>query len=296
MSSVGEEFIAYSETNQGQYNPLIAIAKYDGTLTYRDVTKDDLARLLDNEIVQGCWIFRKTMNATGSWVKRFAVLRGKFIFFFHSPQNNNPIAMLPLEQCKVILPENNAKSFDENISFRANDGYEFELQHTTRPTIRLYVLSDLERVEWTNSIRHRVISTLYDCNDNYHVLKLLPPTSSIHITASKLMLAPPAFSLIEAQNMIAALSSDSQTLPPPPPPVTTVRDSSSFLPPPPPSGGLNSISHVEDWEMKAMENNSEFNIPPPPTEPYDPLLIGLSEEESKQILETMEIENNVRIK
>jgi hypothetical protein len=186
VSIVGEEYLCYCESNTGQYSPLISISKYDGTLGFRDMIKDDLTRIVDPEIFPGGWLFRRTMSSTGSWVKRFTILRGNFLFLFHNPQNEKPIGIIPLEGCKLIVPENEEKSFEEGRSFKANDGYEFDIRHGSRPTVRLYALSALERSEWVTVCKRRVDIPIVDCGNNSDLIKLLPPKTNITITTTKL--------------------------------------------------------------------------------------------------------------
>lgn len=159
LSVIGEEYVSYSEGTKGQYTPLIAISKYDGTLSYREIVREDLLRVPDDKLAPGGWLFRKTQNTSSSWVKRFALVRGDFLFFFHSPQNEKPIALVPLQDCNVVVPENREKSFDDSRSFRANEGFEFDIRHTTLSTVRLYALSEHERTEWVASIRERITSS-----------------------------------------------------------------------------------------------------------------------------------------
>jgi len=156
LSVVGEEFIAYSESVKGQYAPLVAIQKYDGTIMFREVIKEDLLRISDELVVPGGWVFRKSQSTSSSWVKRFALIRGGFLFFFHSPQNEKPIAVVPLEDCVVNAPEGHHKTFDEMRTYKANEGFEFELRHQSRPTVRLYTTSELERTEWMTSLQEHV--------------------------------------------------------------------------------------------------------------------------------------------
>lgn len=185
MISLGDEYLCYSESNTGQYAPMICSQKLDGTLSFRDMTKDDLPRIIDNETLPGGWLFRKTMNAAGTWIKRFTVIRGPLLFLFHNPQNNKPTAVIPLDNCKIFVPDNLEKTFDVQRNFRANDGYEFDIRHTSRPTIRLYALSELERSEWVGIMMRRasfpfnqgVITTL---------TKLLPARNNITMTDVKL--------------------------------------------------------------------------------------------------------------
>jgi hypothetical protein len=156
LSVVGEEYIAYSESVKGQYTPMVAIQRYDGTLTYREIVKEDLLRIRDDQTLPGGWIFRKSQNTASSWVKRFALLRGSFLFFFHSPQNEKPIAVVPLEDCTVVAPDMGHKTFDEMRSYKANEGFEFDIRHNARSTVRLYTLSDRESLDWIASCNARI--------------------------------------------------------------------------------------------------------------------------------------------
>jgi hypothetical protein len=156
LSVVGEEYVAYSESVKGQFSPLVAIQKYDGTIAYRELVKEDLLRIHDDLVVPGGWVFRKSFNTSSSWVKRFALVRGSFMYFFHSPQNEKPIAVVPLEDCRVTAPEQAHKTFDEMRTYKANEGYEFEIQHNSRPTVRLYCVGETERLDWLASLREHV--------------------------------------------------------------------------------------------------------------------------------------------
>lgn len=156
LSVVGEEYIAYSESVKGQYTPMVAIQRYDGTLTYREIVKEDLVRIKDEQTVPGGWIFRKSQNTASSWVRRFALIRGSFMFFFHSPQNEKPIAVVPLEDCTVVAPDMGHKTFDEMRSYKANEGFEFDIRHNSRSTVRLYTVSEQERLDWIATCRARI--------------------------------------------------------------------------------------------------------------------------------------------
>lgn len=296
MSVVGEEFLAYSESSTGHYTPLVAVAKYDGSINFRDVVKEDLTRINDTEVLPGSWIFRKTLGSAGSWVKRFAILRGAYIFLFHSPQNDKPIAIIPLDGCKIVVPENNEKTFEETRVYKANDGYEFDVRHNLRPTARLYALSALERNEWVQSCKQRCSYISLDLSSSEHIAKLLPPGGNIVLTNTKLSglslatnngntstpaspthyanpHAPPRFSEYEPSEVNSVLSfSTAYTtatnnnqrgggLPPPPPPTSAPpqhSDHSVYGSPPPPPPPMMSYNNP------AANNNYQYP-PPPPT-------------------------------
>jgi hypothetical protein len=156
LSVVGEEYIAYCESVKGQYTPMVAIQRYDGTLTYREIVKEDLLRINDDQTVPGGWVFRKSQSTASSWVKRFALVRGAFMFFFHSPQNEKPIAVVPLDGCKLVAPDMGQKTFDEMRTYKANEGFEFDIRHNSRSTVRLYTLSEQERLDWIATCNARI--------------------------------------------------------------------------------------------------------------------------------------------
>ncbi|RYY70587.1 hypothetical protein EON63_22440, partial [archaeon] len=177
---VGEEFLCYGESStSGHYTPLIGILKYDSSVSFRDVVKEDLARITDDTVFPGSWLFRQTVISTGSWVKRFCILRGDFIFLFHSPTNAKPISLIPLLGAKIVVPDIGDKTFDEQRHFKANEGYEFDIRHTTRPTVRLYCLSHEEREDWVKECKKRVYATnnLFDSNEK--LSSALPEHSNI---------------------------------------------------------------------------------------------------------------------
>lgn len=190
-SSIGEEFVSYNEstTIKGQYSPLIATSKYDGSYTFREIVKGDLVKIPDDNSPPGGWLFRKSQNTSSSWVKRFGFLRGDFLFLFHSPQNEKPIALIPLDDCDIVLPENNERCFDSTKPFHVNDGYEFDIKHYNRPTIRLQALSDQERKEWFIYIlEHINITKLKKKSGNWRNSHLVyNERGNITITGTKLI-------------------------------------------------------------------------------------------------------------
>lgn len=148
--------MAYSETIKGQFSPLVAVRQYDGSTSYRDLTREDLLRVADDQASPGGWLFKKTQNAASSWIKRYALLRGDYLFFFHSPQNDKPIGVVVVAGSKVVTPDNGGSSFEElTRSYRANEGYEFDITHPSRPTVRLQALSEQERHQWVVAVAAR---------------------------------------------------------------------------------------------------------------------------------------------
>lgn len=184
VSLIGEEYVSFSESIKGQYSPLVAISKYDGTVAYREMLRDDILRIEDSSPVPGGYLFRKAQNASTTWVKRFAVVRADLMFFFHSPQNEKPIALLPLNECKIVTPDNNVKSFEEQRVFRANEGFEFDIVHNSRPTVRVYALTESERTEWIRICRNR--SSLSDGLQQKKFALQSGANSNVFVTSTRL--------------------------------------------------------------------------------------------------------------
>ena len=113
-------------------------------------------------------------------MKRFGLIRNEFLFFFHNPSNDKPIGLIPLKGTQVYTPPNGDNSFETTRqgynatqgthslthtlarslahSFThslthslTHPGFEFEVSHSERDTLRLYALSEEERVEWVRA-------------------------------------------------------------------------------------------------------------------------------------------------
>ena len=50
---IGEEYVAYTNSATSQFSPLIAVCKYDGTTTIRDMVREDISRINDDNPVRG---------------------------------------------------------------------------------------------------------------------------------------------------------------------------------------------------------------------------------------------------
>lgn len=79
-------------------------------------------------------------------------------------------------------------SFEDNRYFKANEGFEFEIRHPSRPTIRLYALSELERQEWVQGVSKRVNFSPNPSDEMKHktMNDLLPENSNVTITSVRL--------------------------------------------------------------------------------------------------------------
>jgi hypothetical protein len=204
-----EEYLSYSMSPQGQLFPVVSIVNPLSPLNenkpvYRDLGREDLLRIPDDNNIPGGWLYKRgtstSSNSTlNAWTRRFAILRGSYLFFFHNPQSDKPLFIIPLSGCDIVLPPNDAKTFDDTAQrrvFKANDGYEFEIRakNDKYPPIRLYSLFEQERDEWVSSIQDRC----FDYDDIAHEINSLndddgrisegaPAGGMVFITKTKLL-------------------------------------------------------------------------------------------------------------
>lgn len=159
-----DEFVGYSDSSTGFLIPLIAIRCSDGATSFRDMTREDVSLIDDPYATPGGWLFKRNSPTgnninTVSWARRFAILRGSFLFYFRSPQNERPIGVVPLANCEIVVPGKTQKSFvDKNASRSLNEkdsgGFEFEIRPfvveggVNGAPVRLYVQSLEERDLW----------------------------------------------------------------------------------------------------------------------------------------------------
>eukprot|EP01035_Chromulina_nebulosa_P033531 gene33531-44899_t len=165
VSVIGEEFLAFSTTTSGNVPalvPLVALFRYDNdNVEFRDLCKQDIMRIptpSPSSTLVGGWLFRLSQPAesvyNATWVKRFVIIQGELAFFFHSPTHEKPLSMILLSGTSIVVPPNSAARFEEQMSsgntFRANPGFEFDVRHVSRPTIRFCASSGEERLSWTS--------------------------------------------------------------------------------------------------------------------------------------------------
>ena len=168
-----EEFIAYSPGKDSLFAPLIASVSSNGS-EYRQLMRVDIQRILDPKQIPGGWLFKQASGGS-SVVRRFTIIRGGFLFFFHSPLNDRPVALYPLLGCSVTLPSG---SDEEKES---SNGYGFEIHHPNRDTLSLYAVSESERNEWVDVCTNRIAFSQEISNND-----ITEAGSNITITASKL--------------------------------------------------------------------------------------------------------------
>jgi hypothetical protein len=168
-----EEFIAYSPGKDSLFALLIACVSSNGS-EYRQLMRVDIQRILDPKQIPGGWLFKQASGGS-SVVRRFTIIRGGFLFFFHSPLNDRPVALYPLLGCSVTLPSG---SDEEKES---SNGYGFEIHHPNRDTLSLYAVSESERNEWVDVCSNRIAFSQEISNND-----ITEAGSNITITASKL--------------------------------------------------------------------------------------------------------------
>ena len=164
-----EEFIAYSPSNKDDlYAPLVAVISSDDGSSYRQLMRSDVQRILDPKQVPGGWLFKKAIGSS-SVVRRFTIIRGGFLFFFHSPLNDRPVAMYPLLGCTISL-----SGSDEEKESTNSNGFGFEIHHPERNILSLYAVSENERDEWINVC-------FYSGHPQHFVSRHFPTVTSVNI-------------------------------------------------------------------------------------------------------------------
>ena len=155
------EFLAYYESNVGHYMPVVATEQVGKEgIEYRDFTREDVESIPDAGFNSGTdalggWLYKKGQGIRASWSKRYMIVRGEYLFYFHGPQNEKPVGVILLENCDVVLPPDGAKSFTAKSFFKSNDGFEFEVVHLTRRAFQCYAATESERSMWAKMISDR---------------------------------------------------------------------------------------------------------------------------------------------
>ena len=97
-----DEFVAYSEVANETLVPLVASVTADRSqITYRDLVKDDIMYIYDDEHLDedpehpmkadplGGWLFKNSSVNKTSFHRRYALLKGGFLFFFMRPRTTS---------------------------------------------------------------------------------------------------------------------------------------------------------------------------------------------------------------
>jgi len=243
------EFVSFTENSNGQYIPLVTVCKNDNIVSYRDLMREDIMRMFDDEKTAAGWMFCKSQNTTESWIKRFALLRADFLFFFHAPQNEKPIFLIPLNDCKILFPENNGKSFEKHRSIKTNEGFEFDITHSSRSTVRLCTLTEYERNEWIEVFINRINSPLNPLYSSYVHKLNNDKNSNIVITSTMLLNTANNFLSPETNKTATHIDAHESLI--------ENKYSNPFLPPLPPS---NSSDEADNSSQNISSNNSSAGL------------------------------------
>jgi hypothetical protein len=230
MAQLVDEYLAYVADVSSGYNiPIVAVVRVDGPITYRDFLREDLSRIPDVFSIPGGWFFKRNANSTNSWTRRFGLLRGKYMFLFHSPLNEKPIAVISLVNTVVNVPADGGKSFNAKAAL-ANEGYEWEIQSVINENevAHIYSLSAGERDQWVAACEERS----HRMEDGKPIQVLLGhkiPTrqgSNVTISATKLEGQSPAAAVMASSQDMSYYNYSNPYYPPPPPPPAGDDDAS----------------------------------------------------------------------
>lgn len=155
-----DDFVAFS----AGFQPLVAACGYNGEIQWQPLMRSDLFLIEDPDEVPGAWLFVKdlqgivngfgTDKSSQSYKRVYAVVRGLFMFFFFNPQED-PTFMIPLLDMDVVIPDRDAKIFDDRMLFKANEGFEFDIQYKGTRLLRVSSQTDKERKEWQLIVNSR---------------------------------------------------------------------------------------------------------------------------------------------
>ena len=197
-----EEFVAYSEVANDTLVPLVATLSADrSTVQYRDLVKNDVMHIIDDEHADhpdgdehpmladplGGWLFKNSGINKTSFHRRYALLKGGFIFFFHGPTNDKPVACIPLIGCKMKMPDEGAKTFEKSkIETRADvSGFEFEILSVTRNPVRMHCATEEERILWVEHCEERIEHSKSISNGGIQTLPKPKKSSASSITTNQ---------------------------------------------------------------------------------------------------------------
>lgn len=110
------------------FAPLVATCSYNGDIEWSKFGRSDLFAIDDDGEVPGGWLFWRDLGVQSPFRRVFAVVRGNFLFLFDNP-NEDPFYMIPINECEIVLPERQAKLFDDRRVFKVNEGFEFDIKH-----------------------------------------------------------------------------------------------------------------------------------------------------------------------
>ena len=255
------EFIAYYESSVGTYMPVIALYRSDGSHEFKDMKKSDLDRLPDTVSedgrILGGWIHRNAgkVGLRDNWQRRFAIIKGPYIFYFQSQKSETPVGVIPLENCEVYTPGGGVRSFNNNQLVRGGKegGYEFEIRHTTRNNFHLSAMNEDERDAWVDMIQDRTGQVNGVAVKNSHKqlapsYKSGPSMQNISVTRSRLEISADDTIYNDGASSSKGMYDEDD--------YSGVSDG-IFAPPPPPTSQQYTSQHGSLFESGADQNSAD---------------------------------------
>ena len=95
-------YVAYTLSGD-RYIPLVAEIDKSGIVNHRELVKSDLDIIRGtDDPLKGGWLMKGT-SVGNSWVRRYAIIRGKFLFYFQSASSDKAQGVVPLEVSLLLL-------------------------------------------------------------------------------------------------------------------------------------------------------------------------------------------------
>lgn len=148
------EYVAYMwMEREKEFWPITATwNKDEALLVPAGMKRDDINRIEDKNLVAGGYMLVSTGNSAVA--RKFAILRGDFLFFFKNEQPNSPTLMLPLKELR------DARECPHNTPTEANPTPPFDLlcefSSGDYSPVRLGFASEMQRAEWQKEISFRL--------------------------------------------------------------------------------------------------------------------------------------------
>ena len=88
--------VAYTLSGD-RFIPLVAEMDKSGVVNHRELLKSDLDNIRGtDDPIKGGWLMKGT-SVGNSWLRRYALIRGNFLFYFQSASADKPQGVIPLE-------------------------------------------------------------------------------------------------------------------------------------------------------------------------------------------------------
>lgn len=145
------EYVAYMwMEREKEFWPITATwNKDEASLVPAGMKRDDINRIEDKTLVAGGYMLVSTGISAVS--RKFAILRGDFLFFFKSEQPSSPILVLPLRELREV------RECSKDVQTKAPTADLLcEFTNGDYSPMRLGFTSEMERQEWHKEINFRV--------------------------------------------------------------------------------------------------------------------------------------------